>query len=98
MSDLEIPSRELHARTGHYVRKAAAEGRILVTHRGQPMAELRLCRVTPPPNRKGGGPRRTPRRFALVLWMMQSRFDTTEISSCTRLIRAPLQSGCCRRP
>ncbi|MCC5805440.1 MAG: type II toxin-antitoxin system prevent-host-death family antitoxin [Opitutales bacterium] len=41
MSDLEIPIRELHARTGHYVRKAAAQGRILVTHRGQPMAELR---------------------------------------------------------
>lgn len=41
MSELEIPIRELHARTGHYVRKAANEGRILVTHRGQPMAELR---------------------------------------------------------
>jgi prevent-host-death family protein len=41
MSDLEIPIRELHARTGHYVRKASERGRILVTHRGKPMAELR---------------------------------------------------------
>jgi prevent-host-death family protein len=41
LNQLEIPIRELHARTGHYVRKAAAQGRILVTHRGQPMAELR---------------------------------------------------------
>ncbi len=41
MADLQIPIRELHARTGHYVRKAAAHGSILVTHRGQPMAELR---------------------------------------------------------
>jgi prevent-host-death family protein len=41
MSDLEIPIRELHARTGHYVRKAATKGRIVVTHRGEAMAELR---------------------------------------------------------
>ncbi len=41
MSQLEIPIRELHARTGYYVKQAAAKGRILVTHRGRPMAELR---------------------------------------------------------
>jgi len=41
MNDLEIPVRELHARTGHYIRKVSEHGRILITHRGKPMAELR---------------------------------------------------------
>lgn len=40
MSDLEIPIRELHARTGHYVR-GTKRGRIVVTDRGVPVAELR---------------------------------------------------------
>jgi prevent-host-death family protein len=40
MGKIIIPIRELYARTGHYIRKAAAQGRFLVTHRGQPMAEL----------------------------------------------------------
>lgn len=41
MGDLEIPIRELHARTGHYVRGTMTRGRIVVTDRGVPVAELR---------------------------------------------------------
>lgn len=40
MSTIEIPVRELHARTGHYVRKASAHQRIVITDRGKPVAEL----------------------------------------------------------
>jgi prevent-host-death family protein len=36
---LEISIRELHARTGHYVRKAAKQ-RVIVTSHGKPAAEL----------------------------------------------------------
>jgi len=36
---IEIPVRELHARTGHYVRKAARQ-RIVITDRGKRVAEL----------------------------------------------------------
>ncbi len=40
MKPIEISIRELHARTGHYVRKAAAHGLVIVTDRGKRMAEL----------------------------------------------------------
>jgi len=39
MKGIEIPVRELHARTGHYVRKAARQ-RIVITDRGKRVAEL----------------------------------------------------------
>jgi len=35
-----VSMRELHNRTGHIVRKAAAQGKIVVTERGEPVAEL----------------------------------------------------------
>ena len=40
MITIEIPVRELHARTGHYVRKAASNVEIVVTERGVPAARL----------------------------------------------------------
>lgn len=39
MQRIEIPVRELHARTGHYVRKALQQ-RIVITDRGKRIAEL----------------------------------------------------------
>ncbi len=38
--DLEIAIRELHARTGHYVRKAGQKQRFIITDHGKPVAEL----------------------------------------------------------
>ncbi|MEI6344355.1 MAG: type II toxin-antitoxin system prevent-host-death family antitoxin [Verrucomicrobiota bacterium] len=40
MITIEIPVRELHARTGHYVRKAASNVEVVVTERGVPSARL----------------------------------------------------------
>jgi len=40
MITIEIPVRELHARTGHYVRKAASHVEVVVTERGVPAARL----------------------------------------------------------
>lgn len=37
---IEIPIRELHARTGHFVRLAARQNEIIVTERGKPAARL----------------------------------------------------------
>ena len=37
---IQISVRELHARTGHYVRKAATKQRVIVTDHGKPIAEL----------------------------------------------------------
>jgi len=40
MTTIEIPIRELHARTGHFVRLAARNTEVIVTERGQPTARL----------------------------------------------------------
>ena len=40
MTTIEIPIRELHARTGHFVRKAAADMRVIITDNGKPVAQL----------------------------------------------------------
>jgi len=40
MPALQVSVRELHARTGHYVRKAAGKQRVIVTDHGKPIAEL----------------------------------------------------------
>jgi len=52
MSQAEIPIRELHARTGQHVRRAATGGRIVVTDRGVPVAELRAL-PKDDPSKKG---------------------------------------------
>ena len=40
MKTIEIPIRELHARTGHFVRLAARKNEIIVTERGKPAARI----------------------------------------------------------
>ena len=40
MATIEIPIRELHARTGHFVRLAARRNEIIVTEHGKPAARL----------------------------------------------------------
>ncbi len=40
MKTIEIPIRELHARTGHFVRLAARQNEVIVTERGKPAARL----------------------------------------------------------
>lgn len=47
MKTLEIPIRELHARTGHFVRLAAGRHEIIITERGKPAA--RICPLVPAP-------------------------------------------------
>jgi prevent-host-death family protein len=44
MTTIEIPIRELHARTGHYVRLASRETEVIITEHGKPAA-----RITPLP-------------------------------------------------
>lgn len=44
MITIEIPIRELHARTGHFVRLASRELEVVITQNGKPVA-----RITPLP-------------------------------------------------
>ncbi len=37
---IQVSVRELHARTGHYIRKAAAHQRVIVTDHGKAVAEI----------------------------------------------------------
>ncbi len=37
---IQVSVRELHARTGHYIRKAAARQRVIVTDHGNAVAEI----------------------------------------------------------
>jgi prevent-host-death family protein len=61
MTTIDIPVRELHARTGHYIRKVNENMRIVVTDRGRPVAEIQ-----PLGNTGGRGPARKWSERALV--------------------------------
>jgi antitoxin (DNA-binding transcriptional repressor) of toxin-antitoxin stability system len=63
---ITVSVRELHARTGHYVRKAAARQRIVVTDRGKPVAELQRLRADPDLPRVPWAGRRLLPEFAAV--------------------------------
>jgi prevent-host-death family protein len=39
-SSITVTVRELHARTGHYLRKASKKQRVIVTDNGKPIVEL----------------------------------------------------------
>jgi len=54
MNALLVPIRDLHARTGYFVRKAATIP-VIITDNGKPVAELRALEVTktPPPITNG---------------------------------------------
>ncbi len=41
MNALQISIRELHSHTGRYVEKASSDRRIIITHRGKPVAEIK---------------------------------------------------------
>ena len=40
MRSIQIPVRELHARTGHYVRLASRESDVVITENGEPTARI----------------------------------------------------------
>jgi prevent-host-death family protein len=46
MTTIEIPIRELHARTGHFVRKASGNTRVVITDHGKPIAQLQALGTT----------------------------------------------------
>jgi prevent-host-death family protein len=79
MTTIEIPIRELHARTGHYVRLASRDTEVIITEHGKPAA-----RITPLPELgQAGDPlgkRRTligSYREALASGRLSSHKDST---------------------
>jgi prevent-host-death family protein len=55
MTTIEIPIRELHARTGHFVRKAAENFRVVITDHGKPVAQIQP--LSPPADGKTSRPK-----------------------------------------
>ena len=55
MTTIEIPIRELHARTGHFVRKAAENMRVVITDNGKPIAQIQP--ITPDAQRQPNRPK-----------------------------------------
>ncbi|MBM3863911.1 MAG: type II toxin-antitoxin system prevent-host-death family antitoxin [Verrucomicrobia bacterium] len=80
MSSIEISIRELHARTGHYVRLAAGDTEVIVTSHGKPAA----CITPLPAAAESGvplGKRRkwlTAYRKALLSGKLKSARDSTQ--------------------
>jgi len=46
VTTIEIPIRELHARTGHFVRKAAENMRVVITDNGKPIAQIQPLSIS----------------------------------------------------
>jgi prevent-host-death family protein len=85
MKAIEIPVRELHARTGHYVRKAAANQRIIITDRGRRVAELHpLGRVADDGKRPAWRERQREPDFAAVVEEPVGGTDSTRAVSGDR--------------
>lgn len=82
MKTIEIALRELHARTGHYVRKAAARQRIIITDRGKRVAELQsLDQTQRPSNGHGWRERLLDPEFAAIVDEAVGGVDSTRAVS-----------------
>jgi prevent-host-death family protein len=89
MTTIEIPVRELHARTGHYVRKASQNVEVIVTDRGR--ATARLAPLGEPRQKNSPlGARRTLApgyRELLASGALKSRNKCTDPSADDRAVR-----------
>lgn len=55
MTTIQIPIRELHARTGHFIRKAAQNITVVITDNGKPIAQIQP--LSPPADGKTSRPK-----------------------------------------
>jgi len=78
---IQISVRELHARTGHYVRKAGANQRVIVTDNGKPVAELKPLEEDSTPRRKPWENRVLRPGFAAIMDKCVGGTDSTQIIS-----------------
>jgi prevent-host-death family protein len=69
MEVIQIPLRELHARTGHFVRMAAGNLRVIITDNGKPIAQIQPIGVdadSAPPRTKWKNRRLLPEYAAIM--------------------------------
>ena len=89
MTTIEIPVRELHARTGHYVRKASQNTEVIVTDRGRATARLAPLQESQQKKRPLGTRRILAPgcRELLASGALKSRAGSTDSSADDRAVR-----------
>jgi prevent-host-death family protein len=79
MATIQIPIRELHARTGHYVRLASQDTEVIITENGKPAARITPLQLAEPPAKTLGERRKLLPAFkaALIAGKLKSVTDST---------------------
>lgn len=79
MATIQIPIRELHARTGHYVRLASQDTEVIITENGKPAARITPFQLAEPPAKTLGERRKLLPAFkaALIAGKLTSDTDST---------------------
>jgi prevent-host-death family protein len=79
MATIQIPIRELHARTGHYVRLASQDTEVIITENGKPAARITHLQLVEPSAKTLGERRKLLPAFkaALIAGKLTSDKDST---------------------
>lgn len=79
MATIQIPIRELHARTGHYVRLASHDTEVVITENGKPAARITPLQLAEPSPKTLGERRKLLPAFkaALIAGKLKSNMDST---------------------
>jgi prevent-host-death family protein len=79
MATIQIPIRELHARTGHYVRLASHDTEVVITENGKPAARITPLQLAEPSAKTLGERRKLLPAFksALIAGKLKSDTDST---------------------
>ena len=79
MATIQIPIRELHARTGHYVRLASHDTEVVITENGKPAARITHLQLAEPSAKTLGQRRKLLPAFkaALIAGKLKSDTDST---------------------
>ena len=89
MATIQIPIRELHARTGHYVRLASRDTEVIITENGKPAARIAPLQLSEPSTKTLGERRKLLPAFkeALLSGKLKSNTDSTPSLQETSALR-----------
>jgi len=80
VATIQIPIRELHARTGHYIRLASQDTEVIITENGKPAARITPLELTDPAGKTLGERRKLLPAFKAALFAGKLKSDTDSTS------------------
>lgn len=80
MATIQIPIRELHARTGHYIRLASQDTEVIITENGKPAARITPLPLAGPSAKTLGERRKLLPAFKAALIAGKLKFETDSTS------------------